>query len=202
MITGTDFTQVTGVQFGEANAPSVNAVSNTQITATSPLGSGTVDVIVTTRAGTSDPAVEDHFTYGPTVTALSPRTGDVGGGDRVAITGSGFTGATAVQFGRTPADALNVSSDTQIIVITPPGSPGFVPVTVITPDGTSPVTRVTTFRYFTLRAGPGPVAAERPAAGPQERAQATRRRRPAADPQEQAPADKPAAPARRRKKPS
>jgi hypothetical protein len=199
-ITGTDFTQVTRVQFGEANAPSVNAVSNTQITATSPPGSGTVDVIVTTRAGTSDPTVADHFTYGPTVTALSPRTGDVGGGDRVAIIGSGFTGTTAVQFGRSPADALNVSSDTQIIAITPPGRPGFVPVTVITPDGTSPVTGAATFRYFAPRPGLG--AAERPAAGPQERAQATRRRRSAAGPEEQAPADKPAAPARRRKKPS
>ena len=37
--------------------------SDTQITATSPAGTGTVDVTVTTPAGTSRPASADQFTY-------------------------------------------------------------------------------------------------------------------------------------------
>jgi Family of unknown function (DUF6519)/IPT/TIG domain len=187
-ITGTDFTQVTVVQFGGVNSPSVSVGSNTQITAASPPGSGTVDVTVTTRAGISEPTVADHFTYGPSITGLSPQSGNAFGGDDVTVIGSGFTGATAVQFGGRLAAALNVVSDTQINVITPPGL-GLVFVTVTTPAGTSPATTSGSFRYF-------PMIQERPAASPQEQPPAARRRRSPASPQEQPPA------ARRRRSPA
>ncbi len=42
------------------------------------------------------------FTYqvpAPTVTAISPNTGSTAGGTSVTITGTNFTGATAVKFG-------------------------------------------------------------------------------------------------------
>jgi hypothetical protein len=62
-ITGTGFTAATGVNFGPNNATAMTINSDTQISATCPQGSGTVDVRVTTPAGTSPISDADHFSY-------------------------------------------------------------------------------------------------------------------------------------------
>jgi hypothetical protein len=62
-ITGSGFTGATDVGFGATNAANMNVDSDTQITATSPAGTGTVDVTVTTPAGTSATSAADQFTY-------------------------------------------------------------------------------------------------------------------------------------------
>lgn len=49
--------------FGVTNAAAMNLDSDTQITATSPAGAGTVDVTVTIPAGTSATSAADQFTY-------------------------------------------------------------------------------------------------------------------------------------------
>ena len=49
----------------------------------------------------------------PAVSGVSPTSGPVAGGTLVTITGTGFTGATAVDFGTTPATGLTVVSDTR-----------------------------------------------------------------------------------------
>ncbi|MEV4239758.1 MULTISPECIES: IPT/TIG domain-containing protein [unclassified Nocardia] len=53
----------------------------------------------------------------------------------MALTGTGFSGATAVTFGTTPATLYLVLSDTLILAVTPPGT-GTVQVTVTTTVGT------------------------------------------------------------------
>jgi IgA Peptidase M64/IPT/TIG domain len=63
IITGTGFTGATGVGFGVTGASSVSVDSDTQITAISPSGSGTVDITVITPAGTSATSSADQFTY-------------------------------------------------------------------------------------------------------------------------------------------
>ena len=93
----------------------------TTITATSPAGTGTVDVTVVTPGGTSATLPADQFTYGPAVTGLSPTGGSTAGGTFVTITGTGFTGATSVHFGTTPATGLTVVSDMAITVDSPGG---------------------------------------------------------------------------------
>ena len=62
-ITGSNFTGATGVYFGTTPATNVIINSNAQITATSPAGSGTVDVRVTGPGGTSTTSPADQFTY-------------------------------------------------------------------------------------------------------------------------------------------
>jgi hypothetical protein len=63
------------------------------------------------------------------------------GGTPVTITGTGFTGASAVTFGATAATSFTVNSDTSITAVSPPGVPGYptglVTVAVTTPAGTS-----------------------------------------------------------------
>ncbi|HKM76966.1 MAG TPA: IPT/TIG domain-containing protein, partial [Candidatus Bathyarchaeia archaeon] len=147
-ITGSGFTGVTSVNFGNTPAQSFTFVNDTEITAISPPGDPTgspVDVTVTTPGCTSplnSPA--DWFTYVypiPSVQSLSPQQGSAAGGDTVTITGSNFTGATSVNFGGTQAQSFNVDSDTQITAITPAGDPSGPPVdvTVANPDYTSQV---------------------------------------------------------------
>jgi IPT/TIG domain len=137
-ITGSRFTDATDVQFGGASATAVNVDSDTQITAASPAGAGTVDVTVINPVGTSATSPADQYTYtaAPQVTGISPTSGSEVGGDQVTITGSGFTDATDVQFGGASATAVNVDSDTQITAASPAGA-GTVDVTVINPVGTS-----------------------------------------------------------------
>jgi hypothetical protein len=74
----------------------------------------------------------------PTVTGVSPTSGPTAGGTSVTITGTGFTGATAVKFGTTSAPTFTVNSATQITATAPAGT-GTVDVTVTTPGGTSAV---------------------------------------------------------------
>ncbi len=62
-MTGTNFTTGATVKFGTTAATGVTVTSATSLTATSPAGSGTVDVTVSTGAGTSSPGAADQFTY-------------------------------------------------------------------------------------------------------------------------------------------
>lgn len=66
---------------------------------------------------------------GASITSLSPTSGAEAGGDSIVITGTGFTGALAVNFGSTAAASFNVDSDTQITAVSPAGT-GSVAVAV------------------------------------------------------------------------
>jgi len=71
----------------------------------------------------------------PVVSTATPSAQPAG--TSVSITGTGFTGATAVKFGATNAASFSVLSDTSITAVMPAGAAGSAAVTVITPAGTS-----------------------------------------------------------------
>jgi hypothetical protein len=154
-ITGTNFVDVSGVNFGDQ--PTSFLVNDaTSITAYIPGGEtpDNVGVSVTTVAGTTPSSAASQYTYldvvvppPPAVAALSPNTGPPGGGTVVTITGVGFTGATDVSFGGAPATMVTVNNDMQITATAPAGL-GAVDVTVSGPNGTSPITLADTFTYF------------------------------------------------------
>jgi len=165
-ITGTGFAAAPGtgaVKFGAATATyTIN--SNTQITATSPANSaGTYDVTVTTPGGTSATSAADQFTYvaAPTVTSISPTSGPGAGGTVVTITGTNFSGATAVTFGATAATGFTVNSTTSITATSPAGT-GTVDLRVTTVGGTSATSAADQFTYI-----PAPtITSISPTAGP------------------------------------
>jgi|GEM_PF-2978208 len=119
-ITGTNFTGATSVNFNSTGATfTVN--SATQITATAPAGVTTGPIKVTTSGGNVT------STANFTVFSFSPAYGPAG--TSVTLTGSGFTGATAVNFNGTGA-VFTVDSDTQITTTVPVGaSSGAINVT-------------------------------------------------------------------------
>jgi hypothetical protein len=62
-VTGNGFMGATSVTFGTSSANAVTIASDTQLTATSPAGTGMVDITVVTPAGTSAISQADRFTY-------------------------------------------------------------------------------------------------------------------------------------------
>ncbi|MCA1690226.1 MAG: IPT/TIG domain-containing protein, partial [Actinobacteria bacterium] len=162
VLTGTDLTGATAVSFGPTAATSFTVDSPTQITATAPPGTGTVDVSVTTPGGTSPTGSADRYTYTPpppptggtpVVTSVAPASGPTTGGTGVVVFGAHLDGATIVRFGGAVGTVLGVSADgTQLVALSPPGS-GTVDVSVTTPAGRSPTSAGDQFTY--TRADPG-----------------------------------------------
>jgi hypothetical protein len=64
VITGSGFLDATDVSFGVTDAADMGINSDTQITAVSPPGAGTVDIVVTTLGGASQTTPADQFSYG------------------------------------------------------------------------------------------------------------------------------------------
>jgi hypothetical protein len=93
----------------------------------------------------------------PVVSEVSPDTGYTTGTNTVTITGSGFTGATGVDFGPGDAGTLDtVSGDTSLTVTVPPGSAGVVDVTVTAPGGLSRTTPADAYTYTVDQTSPNP----------------------------------------------
>ena len=113
------------------------------------IGSGThwIDVsyrgsTLHTGSHTSRPAVTVNPADAPTISSFAPVFG--GHGTSVAITGSNFTGTTAVVFGGTAAQSYTVASDTEVDAVVGTGSSG--PVAVTTAVGTA--TSSGSFAFF------------------------------------------------------
>ncbi len=138
-ITGTNLTGATLVTFNGVAAVAVTLTSATSISATVPAGATSGPMSVTTAAGTATSATAYTVTLPvPTVTKLAPATGGVG--TSVTLTGTNFTGATAVLFtGATAAAPVSapftVISATSMVTSVPSGAKtGKLSVT--TPGGT------------------------------------------------------------------
>jgi hypothetical protein len=165
-IEGSNLSQVSGVAFGASSAGSFTINSDSSITALSPSGSGTVDVTAENAGGTSATGSFDRFSYvpkgpRPQVSGVAPSSGPAAGGTSVIVTGSGFVGVTAVEFGASPAGGYATESATSLSATSPPLSAGSWHVTVTTPNGTSAISTSDRFR-----AGPPTVSSVSPAAGP------------------------------------
>jgi len=143
-INGFGFTGTTAVEFGSVPAESFQVLSDSQIEAVSPSGTGVVDVTVVSPQGTTPTHAQDQFTYN-SVSGISPTSGPEG--TPVTIDGSGFSAATSVFFGSQVALGFTVVSDTQITAIAPPGQVGTVDVQVFSPDNGTSTGTVDQFTY-------------------------------------------------------
>jgi hypothetical protein len=139
-LTGTGFTGATAVTFGGVPAQSFKVVSPTSITAVIGNGaSGDIKVVTPSNITTLKGFV---YAGAPAISSFTPTSG--GKSIKVTITGSNFTGATAVKFGTTAAASFTVNSATNITTTTGAGATG--KISVITPGGTG--TSAASFTYF------------------------------------------------------
>ena len=162
-ITGTNFTGATFVKVGDADVISINVVSDTSITARTPvrLTPGVVSVNVTTPGGIS--ANNEFYTYAavPAVMSVSPTSGPLAGGTAITITGTNFTDATVVSVGGDDVTSFNINETGEsIAAITPSGSAGTASILVTTPGGTTAAN--TLYRYAPIPT----IASVSPASGP------------------------------------
>ncbi len=145
-ISGTNLTNGS-VRFGTTLATAVTCLA-TSCTATSPPGSGQVDVRVQVGSQSAiTPA--DVFSYEapppPTISKVKPAGGPSTGGTRVTITGTDLYGA-AVQVGGASATQV-ICTATTCAFNAPPGTAGTSDVTATTPGGTSPVSTHSHYAY-------------------------------------------------------
>ncbi|MBV9457469.1 MAG: IPT/TIG domain-containing protein, partial [Bradyrhizobium sp.] len=167
-ISGTNFNGATAVAFGSVAvaAGKFTILSATTILATTPAqAAGTVNVTVTTPAGTSAIGTSDQYTYTsaplPTITSISPASGDTAGNTQVTINGTNFVSGGSVTIGGNPTTLFTFVSSTQIKVTTAAHNPGVVDVVVTMPAGS-----VTGTGLYTYVAGPPTVTGISPANGP------------------------------------
>jgi 5-hydroxyisourate hydrolase-like protein (transthyretin family) len=135
-VTGTGFSGATAVAFSGTAATSFSVASDTQFTATVPAAATTGTISVTAPGGTGTSATSFTVTLpaAPTISGFLPASGPVG--TTVTLTGTGFSGATAVAFNGVAAAAFSVVSATQITA-TVPAAATTGPLTVTAPSGSA-----------------------------------------------------------------
>lgn len=135
VITGANLSNTTAVTFGATPATAFTVDSDGQITATTPAGTGTVPVTVTTTAGSVD---NQLYSYSgtPTITTATPASGPEGGGNIISVTGTNLSFTREVTVGGTRAN-FGVVSPTSIAVVVPAGTGTGLDVVATTPGGTA-----------------------------------------------------------------
>lgn len=83
----------------------------------------------------------------PVVNSVSPTGGAAAGGTSVIISGTHFTGATAVKFGATDATNFSIVNDAIIVATAPAHAAGSVQAKVTTPAGSSADTTADDYLY-------------------------------------------------------
>jgi hypothetical protein len=111
-ITGTNLNGASAVSFGATPASTFTVNSSTSITATSPAqGAGTVDVTVTSPAGTSTTSAADHFTY---TAAAQPGYWEVASdGGLFAFGSAGFFGSMGGKHLNAPVVGIAATPDSK-----------------------------------------------------------------------------------------
>ena len=142
-VNGTGFTGATAVKFNGTSA-TFTVTSSTAISTSVPSGASDGTISVTTPNGTGTSSSSFNVLFPPTVTSFTPTSGIVG--DPVTLTGTNFTGATAVKFNGTTA-TFTVNSATSISTNVPSGATTGT-ISVTTPDGTG-----TSSTNFTVSGG-------------------------------------------------
>jgi hypothetical protein len=120
---------------------------------------------VATGSGSSGIALSPSA---PTITSLAPKSGPSGGAQAVTITGTNFTGASAVKFATSAATNVVVVSSTKITAKTPAHAAGVVNVQVVTPAGGSALVAADHYTYE----GAPTITSVAPKSGPPGGAQA------------------------------
>jgi hypothetical protein len=116
------------------------------------LGDGTSALAPTVNAPGFELLFNADVQPPPGIGSISPKSGSISGGRRVAIAGHDFSNASAVNFGAAAAISFTVDSDTQITATAPRRrKPGRVDLAVTTAAGATPTSAADLFTYKACR---------------------------------------------------
>jgi hypothetical protein len=130
-VNGQNFDSSMAVSFGGTPATSLTVTSSTSALAVAPPSAvgGPVEVVVSTSGGTASA----RYVYAmPSVTAVTPAVGPVGGGADVRISGSNFAADSRVSFGGQAVTATVVSPTLIDVTSSPLGSAGSTVDVIVT----------------------------------------------------------------------
>ena len=165
-VTGTGFTDATGVLVDGDPVTIDTITGDTELTFTTPPhAAATVNVqVVPLHGSTSSPTSADLYTYvpTPTITSITPDNGPSIGGTTVTIEGTNLSIVTEVLFGGDAGFALTTALDgLSLTVRTPTHTVGLVDVEVVA----GPVSATATDAYTFTNAPPVAIAAGTPLTG-------------------------------------
>jgi IPT/TIG domain len=149
-LSGTGFVAGSTVTVGGEPCTDLNVISSTILQCFTPaMAAGSYPVVVTSINGASVSA-PTSFSYNPfpTVTSVSPVTGNSTGGETITITGANFLTGVRVDLGNFRCGTVVVDSPTQIRCVTLPSASGVVNLKVTNTDGQSN-TLSNAFTFFT-----------------------------------------------------
>ena len=95
---------------------------------------GTVAVGLVAETGVAELPFGYTYTDGLLILTATPAIGPVDGGTTLTLTGQGFDDVAEVRFGPDPAPSFTILGDTELLVVTPPGTPGLVDITLSSGD--------------------------------------------------------------------
>jgi hypothetical protein len=161
-LAGTNLIGTGAVTFRPNESATFTVVSSSQVTATVPAGAhdGTIRVTTSAAAGGGGGATSPRFYVSntcPTIASFAPTSGSAG--TSVVVTGTNFTGATAVAFNGVSA-TFTVNSATQITAKVPAGATTGK-ITVTTPSGVA-----TSTNAFTVMVAAPAITSFSPTYGP------------------------------------
>ena len=141
-ILGANFVNGATIKIGGSSCTGVTWVDSNHLTASTPSGAAGAKNVVVTNPDSTTSTLAGGFTYynPPVITGIAPVAGSTLGGTTVSITGTNFSGATALTFGGLAAAGYTVNSSTSITSTTPAHAAGAVDVTVTTPGGSATLT--------------------------------------------------------------
>ena len=150
-ITGTGLTPDTAVRLGDKEVVNLVWVDEHTMTCETPVhpGGTNAGIQITNPNGTVIALGVFFYIPAPTLTSLSPNTGQPPGGVQTTLSGTGFTaydaGTNIVTFGGLPATNVVTVNDTTIRCIVPSGNG---PTTVQVTNNNGTATLESGYRYF------------------------------------------------------
>ncbi len=155
-ITGWGFQAGARVTFGGIVATGVTYVTSTMLTAVTPAGGAGVATIRVINPDGGAGTLAGAYTYEvqPTVTAVSPASGTIAGGESITVTGSGFASDSVLTIGGVEAYDISVVDSSTITAVVPVGTKsGAAPVAVTNP-GVGEDALATGFTYEAMEQDP------------------------------------------------
>ncbi len=134
-LNGSGFISGATIMVGATPCTSVNFINSTQLTCTTPSGTGVKSVAVS-NPDSQTASLTSAYTYqnAPTLTLVSPTSGALAGGTTITLSGTDFLNGALISIGGSACLSPTFVNSTTLTCVTPSHIAGLVNIQVINPD--------------------------------------------------------------------